>query len=90
MDAFNVHTYCRTVITHNGYGIEIGISPEAADLAGQLKGLLDFRDKYYPDKEVWLTELGWDTNQSYLTEASAHAYGPHTGREEQAMWLVRT
>ncbi len=90
MDAFNVHTYCRTVITHNGYGIEIGISPEAADLAGQLKGILDFRDKYYPDKEVWLTEFGWDTNQSYLTEGSAHAYGPYTGRQVQAMWLVRS
>ncbi len=90
MDAFNVHTYCRTVITYNGYGIEIGISPEAADLAGQLKGIIDFRNKYYPEKEVWLTEFGWDTNQSYATEGSSHAYGSYTGRQVQAMWLVRS
>ena len=90
MDAFNVHTYCRTVITYNGYGIEVGISPEAANLAGQLGDLIEFRNKYYPEKEIWLTEFGWDTNQSYATEGSAHAYGPYTGRQVQAMWLVRS
>ena len=90
MDAFNVHTYCRTVISYNGYGIEVGISPEAADLAGQLNDLIEFRNKYYPEKEIWLTEFGWDTNQSYATEGSAHAYGPYTGRQVQAMWLVRS
>ena len=90
MDAFNVHTYCRTIITYNGYGIEIGISPEAANLAGQLQDLIDYRNKYYPEKEIWLTEFGWDTNQSYTTEGSSHAYGPYTGRQVQAMWLVRS
>lgn len=89
MDAFNVHTYCRTTITYNGYGIEVGISPESANFAGQLADLVEFRDKYYPDKEIWLTEFGWDTNQSYMTEGSAHAYGPYTGRQVQAMWLLR-
>ena len=90
MDAFNVHTYCRKIITYNGYSIEVGVSPEAADLAGQLSDLIEFRDTYYPEKEIWLTEFGWDTNQSYLTEGSAHAYGPYTGRQVQAMWLVRS
>ncbi len=89
MDAFNVHTYCRKTIANNGFTIEIGVSPEAADLAGSLNDIVTFRDTYYPDKEVWLTEFGWDTNQSYLTQGSSHAYGPYTGRQVQAMWLTR-
>ena len=89
IDAFNVHTYCRKTIEYNGYAIEIGVSPEDADLAGALADVLDFRNTYYPDKEVWLTEFGWDTNQSYLTQGSSHAYGPYTGRQVQAMWLTR-
>ena len=89
MDAFNVHTYCRKTIEYNGYSIEIGVSPEEADLAGALADILEFRNTYYPDKEVWLTEFGWDTNQSYLTQGSSHAYGPYTGRQVQAMWLTR-
>ena len=90
IDAFNVHTYCRKIIEYNGFGVEVGISPEAADLAGQLEALIEFRDKYHPNVEVWLTEFGWDTNQSYLTEGSSHAYGPYTGRQVQAMWLARS
>lgn len=90
IDAFNVHTYCRKTISYNGFGIEIGVSPEAGNLAGSLKDIVTFRDTYYPDKEVWLTEFGWDTNQSYLTQGSAHAYGPYSGRQVQAMWLVRS
>jgi hypothetical protein len=90
IDAFNVHTYCRKTIEYNGYAIEIGVSPEDADLAGALADVLDFRNTYYPDKEVWLTEFGWDTNQSYATVNSSHAYAEYTGRQVQAMWLTRT
>jgi hypothetical protein len=89
IDAFNVHTYCRKSISYNGYAVEVGVSPEEADLEGQLRDILEFRDKYYPNVEVWLTEFGWDTNQSYQTEGSSHAYGQFTGREVQGIWLVR-
>ena len=90
VDAFNSHTYCRHQIKYNGTFIEVGVSPEAYDLAGALRGVCEFRDKYYPDVEVWITEFGWDTNQSYATQGSCHAYGPFTGRQVQAMWLTRT
>jgi hypothetical protein len=39
--------------------------------------------------EIWLTEFGWDTNQSFKTSTSAHAYGEFTGRQVQGIWLVR-
>ncbi len=89
MDAFNVHTYCRKTVTYNGYTFSYGVCPEAGDITGEIKKLASFRDKYYPDTELWLTEFGWDTNQSYETENACHAYGEFTARELQAMWLVR-
>ena len=90
LDAFNVHTYCRKQISYNGYSVYTGVCPEIGNIVSdELKELIDYRNKYYPDVEIWLTEFGWDTNQSYETENSAHAYGPYTGRQVQAMWLVR-
>lgn len=89
MDAFNVHTYCRKTVTYNGYTFSYGVCPEVGNITGELQKLADFRDKYYPNTELWLTEFGWDTNQSYETENSCHAYGEFSARELQAMWLVR-
>ncbi|MBQ7352633.1 MAG: hypothetical protein IJW54_01360 [Clostridia bacterium] len=89
-DAFNVHHYMTKAIElPNGSTAYVGISPEEANLAGILSELIGIRDKYYPDKEVWITEFGWDTNQSYATSTSCHAYGEYTGRQVQAMWLTR-
>ena len=90
-DAFNVHHYMtKSIELPNGSTTYVGISPEEANIAGLLSQLIGIRDKYYPEKEVWITEFGWDTNQSYATSTSAHAYGEYTGRQVQAMWLTRT
>lgn len=89
MEAFNVHTYCRKTVEYNGYTISYGVSPEEGGITDQIKKLTAWRDKYYPDTEVWLTEFGWDTNTSYETENACHPYGDFTAREIQAMWLVR-
>ncbi len=89
MDAFNVHTYFGQYFTLNGQQICVGVSPEQFGLVDAMSGLVEFRDKYYPEVEVWLTEFGWDTNQSYETMTSAHAYADYSGREVQAMWLTR-
>ncbi|MBQ7907192.1 MAG: hypothetical protein IJ309_04370 [Clostridia bacterium] len=98
MDAFNFHTYFGKTFTMNGQNITVGVSPEEWGLADALRGMLEYRDKYYPDVEVWITEFGWDTNQSYETPTSAHAYGTYEdtplgrverSREIQGMWLTR-
>lgn len=89
-DIINVHTYCRSYVDVNGANIAVGSSPEEFGLVESLQDLIDWRDTYYPDKPIWLTEFGWDTNESYLTEQSSHSYGEYTSRQVQAMWLVRS
>ena len=89
LDAFNVHTYCKKLITHNGYQVYVGVCPEIGKITEYVVELCEWRDKYYPDKEVWLTEFGWDTNTSYQTENACHPYADFTAREIQAMWIVR-
>ena len=88
-DIINVHTYCRSYINVNGAQIAVGSSPESFGLIESLQELIDWRDTYYPDKQIWLTEFGWDTNEDYLTEQSSHSYGEYTSRQVQAMWMVR-
>ncbi len=96
-DAFNVHCYMtKTITLSNGSKTTVGACPEEAGVVNTLSQLIKIRDKYYPEKEVWITEFGWDTNQSYATSTSSHAYAnektgvSYTGREVQAMWLTRT
>ena len=104
MDAFNVHNYFVKQFNMNDQSILVGVSPEEFGLVDAMSDLVRFRDKYYPDAEVWLTEFGWDTNQSYETKTSSHAYLTEDlngdgeiseyelvmrGREVQGMWLIR-
>ncbi|MBO5378889.1 MAG: hypothetical protein J6A90_01040 [Clostridia bacterium] len=90
-DAFNVHHYMASnKEVAPGVWATVGISPEEAKMEEVLSQLIEIRDKYYPEKEVWITEFGWDTNQSYSTPTSSHAYGEYTGRQVQAMWLTRS
>ena len=95
-DAFNVHCYMtKPIELSNGLTYTVGASPEEAGLVKTLSQLIAIRDKYYPEKEVWITEFGWDTNQSYATVTSSHGYEnketgvSYTGRQVQAMWLTR-
>ena len=89
MDAFNVHTYFGEYYVLNGEGVYVGVSPEEYGLVDAMSALIEFRDRYYPGVEVWLTEFGWDTNESYETMTSSHRYGEYTSRQVQAMWLTR-
>ena len=88
-DAFNGHHYMTKQVVIEGNTFTVGASPEEGKLKEVMSNFVNLRDKYYSDKEVWITEFGWDTNQSYITATSAHAYGDYTGRQVQAMWLTR-
>lgn len=78
-DVITVHHYCnakgsQAVMTE-------GISPEEDGLKEIVRKIADFRDAYFPDREVWLTEFGWDTNPA--TPQSAPS------KQIQGQWLVR-
>lgn len=88
-DAFNGHHYMAKQVIIEGNKFTVGISPEEGQIKEVMSHFVNLRNKYFSEKEVWITEFGWDTNQSYSTETSAHAYGEYTGRQVQAMWLTR-
>ena len=87
-DVINAHCYCGKKLDEKGVAelvdvnlvdrgdqtgnIFVGVSPEEYGLVDAMSALVEFRDKYYPDVEVWLTEFGWDTNESYETMTSSH------------------
>ena len=89
-DAFNVHHYMTKQVVIEGNKFYVGVSPEEGQLKEVMAKFVELRNKYYSEKEVWITEFGWDTNQAYATDTSSHAYGDYTGRQVQAMWLTRS
>lgn len=86
-DALNFHHYCTDAGGQGGGQATTGISPEADDLKGRLARIAQWRDRYLPGKELWLSEFGWDTHQGSVFRAPA--IGSADGYEIQARWLVR-
>ncbi|RXZ79716.1 hypothetical protein EBB07_21950 [Paenibacillaceae bacterium] len=85
-DVLNFHHYSSDG-TEQMTG-SVGISPEADGLKGRLEKLTDYRNRYLPGKEVWLTEFGYDTNAA--SPQRAPAIGSTSRYEVQADWLVRS
>jgi hypothetical protein len=84
-DVLNGHYYCP-----DGNAAS-GLSPEADHLYERIGDFVRFRDEYFPDKEIWLSEFGWDSAQGSPQSAtvSATVNAGLTGPEVQGRWLVR-
>lgn len=69
-DVINFHTYCGTQ------------APEENGFKQRCEEVVNWRNINAPDKEVWLTEFGWDTNIN----------SPHAAptQEAQGDWLIRS
>lgn len=92
-DVLNVHHYCNTRGRQHPGEKANGISPEDDHLREKLEELVAWRDRHLPDRELWLTEIGWDTDTiSYQSAAEGHKLFPKsmTMEEIQAQWLART
>ena len=92
-DVLNVHHYCNTRGRQHPGEKANGISPEDDHLREKLAELVAWRDSHLPDRELWLTEIGWDTDTiSYQSAAEGHKLFPQsmTMEEIQAQWLART
>jgi hypothetical protein len=75
-DVINVHRYTQ------------GISPEQGMLRETMQSIVDYRNQYLPDVEVWITEFGWDSGIN-STPFSCPSIGNNNREEVQAWWIVR-
>ncbi|WP_372633154.1 fibronectin type III domain-containing protein [Cohnella sp.] len=85
-DVLNIHIYSNDSV--NGSPETVGISPEASQFKERLETFVDYRNRYMPDKEMWITEFGFDTHPTSVQRAPA--IGSTSQFEVQAQWLVRS
>lgn len=86
-DVINFHHYCND--GEGQFTGTIGIMPEGANnnLLTKLQAIVDYRNKYLKGIEIWLSEIGYDTNQSIQRSP---AIGSWDQEEVQGIWLIRT
>lgn len=85
-DVINVHHY-----SNNGgeqFSGDVGISPEDDGLKERLEEFVDFRNRYMPGVEVWISEFGYDTHPT--SPQRAPAIGTFSQEEVQGQWIVRS
>lgn len=86
-DVLNFHHYSNSSGGQDA-AMKDGISPEDDSLKYKLKEIVEYRDRYLPGKEIWLSEFGYDTNPN--SPQGAKAIGQNDVFEVQAQWLVRS
>ena len=93
-DVISCHYYCPDGIAATG------VAPEDDYVFERMRQFIEFCETYLPDKEVWLSEFGWDTNQGspqsatveYEKNGTIYNEGINpglTGEEVQGRWLIR-
>ncbi len=86
-DVINLHHYSNDAGGQSGQPTR-GISPEDDHLREKMTALVAFRDLHWPEKEIWLSEFGYDTHPASPQRASA--IGAATAEQVQAWWLTRS
>lgn len=86
-DVLNVHLYCFGPDPYGTTDPRPGVAPEACGLADALAAVDAWRDTHLPDRELWLTEFGWDTDPG--SNLRAPAIGDKSAEIVQGEWLVR-
>ncbi len=75
-DVINVHDYAT-----NG---KIGLPPEQGQLRERVEKVVKWRNAYAPNRQVWVTEFGWDTFRNGNNYSSTWA-----SLQNQANWILR-
>ena len=83
-DVINTHSYFNKS-TNN---ILQGISPEEFRIKEKMEAFVNYRNKNMPEKEVWLSEFGYNTSAN--TIYSVPEIAGCTREETQARWLIRS
>ena len=86
-DVLNVHHYSNDGGEQESLGA-VGISPEADHLRERVQALTEYRDRFLPGLELWVTEFGYDTNPK--SPQRSPVIGPNSQEEVQGQWLVRS
>jgi hypothetical protein len=85
-DVINLHHYSNSAAEHTSP--RIGISPEEDLLREKMSEFVQFRNLKMPDKEIWVSEFGYDT-WTGSTQGVAAISG-QSAEETQAQWIVRS
>ena len=87
-DALNVHKYALV----EGWPYWSRSYPEdpAIDYLSTVQDVIDWRDEHAPDKEIWLTEFGYDASSKPQAEAGTFSKWMDVTDEQQAQWIVRS
>lgn len=94
-DVISVHTYAELPKTEGRHPWE-RVHPES-DRTKYLKVMhetIDWRNKNAPDKEVWITEFGWDAPSAEAMKKRVKGFKEYGWEGEtelnQAQWIVRS
>lgn len=87
-DVLNLHYYCNDAGGQNNGMPTTGISPEAAGFRQQVAAVVDYRNRFLPDKEVWVSEFGYDVHPQ--SPQRAPAIGSTPAEEVQGRWIIRS
>ncbi|MBC7388294.1 MAG: hypothetical protein H7329_03710 [Opitutaceae bacterium] len=85
-DVINYHRYSNSAGLPDNQPKE-GICPEKGNVYAEAKEIVDFRDKYLPNVEVWISEFGYDTENS---PQQCKPIGQKNSELVQADWLIRS
>lgn len=86
-DAINFHHYSNDAGGQNGNATK-GISPEQDSLRFKAEVVVNYRNKWLPGKEVWISEFGYDTHQG--SPFHAPPIGLMDSATVQGIWIARS
>lgn len=87
-DAINFHHYNNNDNTGGQGTGTAAVHPEQGQLFTQMQQVVEYRNKYLPDLEIWLSEWGMSTNLGNLKVPNLASYG--TKEDVQGAWMIRT
>ncbi|CAH0336965.1 hypothetical protein FVB9288_02700 [Flavobacterium sp. CECT 9288] len=87
-DAINFHHYNSNSANGDQGGGTGALHPEQGQLITQMQQVIDYRNKYLPNVEIWLSEWGMSTNNGPLQVPNLASYG--NKEDVQGAWMIRT
>jgi hypothetical protein len=86
-DILNIHLYAEV----EGWPTWRRSYPEdpKIEFLNHLRSVLSWRREHAPDKELWLTEFGWDASTKPAPPTGTFAKWVGSNETKQAQWIVR-